>query len=78
VKETDLVTQLIRDRYLDLTKLKTFLNSNFPGRWKVQIRMNQYTIATPRLLTEVILPYQPSIKVHRLTQPQEELGELSF
>jgi hypothetical protein len=54
VQETELVKQHITPRYLDLNKLKTFLNNTFPGRWKVEIRNNQYTIIAPRNLTEVI------------------------
>ena len=54
VREEELVKQLVTRRYLDQDKLKTFLNKTFPGRWKVEIKNNQYTIGTPRTLTEVI------------------------
>lgn len=40
LKETlnGLQTQMIEDRYLDLTKLKAHLEEKYPGKWKVQVR----------------------------------------
>ena len=52
VRENDLVTQLVKDRYIDLESLKAFLNQKFPGQWKVEVKLNQYTIASPRTITD--------------------------
>jgi hypothetical protein len=36
-KSSELVTQIIGDRYLDTRKMQQYLESKFPGQWKLQV-----------------------------------------